>query len=105
MDTGQPPAAFDDEIRVEYDQFGLSDEEAEESFSSLRPAQEGMRVGAGTVAFLSDANDHYAAVRFESWPHEPPTPPPPWDVEEGMEEVIELPSGPTRPTPGAPFAK
>jgi hypothetical protein len=94
--TGEPLAAQEDEILVEYRQFGLVDEKAEGSFNSLGVAEEGIRVGAGRAAFLSDGNDHYAAVRFESWSHEPPAPPPPWDVEEGVDEVIDLPSGVVR---------
>jgi hypothetical protein len=96
MRAEEPSAEHEDEILVEYHQFGLRDEQAEDSFHSLGVAEEGVRVGPGSAAFLSDSNDHYAAVRFESWPHEPPPPPPPWDVEEGMDEVIDLPSGVVR---------
>jgi hypothetical protein len=96
MRAEEPSAEQEDEILVEYHQFGLRDEGAEDSFHSLGVAEEGIRVGPGSAAFLSDGNDHYAAVRFESWPHEPPLPPPPWDVEEGVDEVIDLPSGVVR---------
>jgi hypothetical protein len=95
MHVDKPTAVQDDEIRVEYSQFGLCDEEAEDAFQSLVP-DDGVRVGPGIVAFLSDGNDHYAQVRFESWPHEPPAPAAPWDVEEGIDELIDLPSGTVR---------
>lgn len=91
-----PLAVLHDEILVEYSQFGLQDEETSESFASLEGAGEGVQVGYGCALFLSDRNDHYPAVRFESWSHEPPAPPAPWDVEEGMDDVIELPSGTVR---------
>jgi hypothetical protein len=96
MRAEEPSAEQEDHILVEYHQFGLRDEGAEDSFHSLGVAEEGIRVGPGIAAFLSDGNDHYAAVRFESWPCEPPAPPPPWDVEEGVDEMIELPSGVVR---------
>lgn len=95
MHVDKAMAAQDDEIRVEYSQFGLRDEEAEDAFQSLVP-DDGVGVGPGVAAFLSDGNDHYAQVRFESWLHEPLAPPAPWDVEEGIDELIDLPSGVVR---------
>jgi hypothetical protein len=92
----RPVAVQDDEIRVEYHQFGLRDDDADESFQALGVPHEGVRVGPGTAAFLSDGNDHYAQVRFESWSGEPPPPPAPWDIEEGIDELIELSSGAVR---------
>jgi hypothetical protein len=92
----QPVAAQEDEIRVEYRQFGLCDDEADDAFHALGVPDDGVRVGPGTAAFLSDGNDHYAQVRFESWPGEPGLPPVPWDVEEGVDELIDLPSGVVR---------
>jgi hypothetical protein len=93
MCAGRPLAVQDSEVLVQYHQFGLGDEEAGGSFHSLGVAEEGVRVGHGLVAFVSDGNDHYPRIRLESWSHEPSAPPPPWDVEEGIDEVITLPSG------------
>ncbi|MEJ3745605.1 hypothetical protein WEI85_20225 [Actinomycetes bacterium KLBMP 9797] len=96
MRMEQPIAAQKDEIRVEYRQFGLRDEEADDAFQALGVPDDGVLVGPGTAAFLSDGNDHYAQVRFESWLYEPSPPSVPWDVEEGIDELIELPSGVVR---------
>jgi hypothetical protein len=93
MTTNDPLVVLEDEIRVEYRQFGLQDEEAATSFHMLGVAEEGLRVGGGCAAFASDGNDHYPLVRFECWSGEPPAPPSPWDAEEGVDDLIDLPSG------------
>jgi hypothetical protein len=96
MDEGRPFAARDDEILVEYHQFGLQDERATDTFLSLGVPEDGVRVGPGVAALLSDGNDHYPSVRLESWPREPRQTQSPWDVEEGFDESITLPSGVVR---------
>jgi hypothetical protein len=96
MRAEEPLAAQDDEILVEYSQFGLRDEKADEGFQSIGVPDGGICVGPGAAAFLSDGSDHYAQVRFESWQHEPLAPPAPWNVEEGIDELIDLPSGVVR---------
>jgi hypothetical protein len=92
----EPIAAQDDEILVEYSQFVLRDEEAEVPFPLRVPDDGGVYIGPGIAVFRSDGNDHYPQIRFESWLHEPSVPPAPWDVEEGIDELIDLPSGVVR---------